>query len=424
MKILIYEDGKYKNLFPLSMLRGVFDIKIGINSIKERIEYISGNKFDTELLCRKSIASYLSEIHCNKINQITKDNYLLLNGRVIFSETSLKYLLSKKDKNSFYVFNNEIIAAFISKDISMQLKSSLENSNEGVISNELLTGLKLDQINLEDDFEVTVVNYPWDIVNYILHNGLSDDFNYFNIENKKYLKQKDQKEKEHLINYKDIHISKTAILKSNVVLDASEGKIIIDENAVIEPFTYIKGPAYIGKNSLLKSGTKIYGPCVIGENSKVSGEIAESVFHSYVNKQHDGFIGHSYICPFVNLGADTVTSDLKNNYSKIKINFNKEGKEINTGMQLLGSIIGDHSKTSINTMLNTGTIIGIFANIFGGGFPDKVIESFAWFDSGKNSDEIQPKYDLDKAIETAKIVMKRRNLDLSRNYEDLVKIYY
>lgn len=421
MKILIYEDDKFKNLFPLNMMRGVFDIKIGINSIKERIEYISGNKFETELLCRKSIASYISEIHSNKINQISKDNYLLLNGRVIFSESSLKYLLSKKDKNSFYFFKNEIIAAFISKDISLQLKSAIDINIDGVVSNELLTGLKLNQINLNDEFDVTVINYPWDVINYMLHNGLSDDFNYFGIENKKYLKHKDYN---NFIDYKEIFISKTAILKPNVVLDASEGKIIIDENAVIEPFSYIKGPAYIGKNTLLKSGTKIYGPCVIGENSKVSGEIAESVFHSFVNKQHDGFIGHSYICPFVNLGADTVTSDLKNNYSKIKINFNKEGNEISTGMQLLGSIIGDHSKTSINTMLNTGTIIGIFANIFGGGFPDKVIDSFAWFDSGKKSDEIQPKYDLVKAIETAKIVMKRRNLDMSGNYEDLVKIYF
>lgn len=421
MKILLFEDEKFKNLFPLNLMRGVYDIKIGVNSIKERIEYISGRKFDTELHCRKSILPYQSEIHSNKLNHITNDNYLLLNGRVIFSEKSLKYLLSKKEKDSIYFFHDAIIAASISKEISIKLKTLIDNSVDGIMIGELLEGLNLNRVNLPDEFDITLINYPWDVIKYILNNGLSDDFNYFDFENKKYLKQKD---KDNFIKYKDIYISKTAVLKPNVVLDASEGKIIVDENAVIEPFTYIKGPAYIGKNSLLKSGTKIYGPCVIGEYSKVAGEIAESVFHSYVNKQHDGFIGHSYICPFVNLGADTVTSDLKNNYSKIKINFNKEGKEISTGMQLLGSIIGDHSKTSINTMLNTGTIIGIFANIFGGGFPDKIIDSFAWFDSGNRSDEIQPKYNLDKAVETAKIVMKRRNLEMSEAYENLLKNYY
>ena len=205
---------------------------------------------------------------------------------------------------------------------------------------------------------------------------------------------------------------------AGVVLDASEGRVVIDENTVIEPFTYIKGPVYIGRNCLIKSGTKIYGPCVIGEFSKVAGEIAESVFHSYVNKQHGGFIGHSYICPFVNLGADTVTSDLKNNYSKVGMKIN--GESVNTGMQLLGSIIGDHSKTSINTMLNTGSMIGIFANIFGGGFPSKEIDSFSWNEAGKES----VKYDIDKALETAKTVMNRRGIKMSEAYEELVRSYF
>jgi UDP-N-acetylglucosamine diphosphorylase/glucosamine-1-phosphate N-acetyltransferase len=226
------------------------------------------------------------------------------------------------------------------------------------------------------------------------------------------------KERETFIEYKKIFAGKNVKILPGVVLDASEGRIVIEENTVIEPFTYIKGPVYIGKNSLIKSGTKIYGPCVIGEFSKVAGEIAESVFHSYVNKQHDGFVGHSYICPFVNLGADTVTSDLKNNYSKVGIKLS--GENIDTGMQLLGSIIGDHSKTSINTMLNTGSMIGIFANIFGGGFPSKEIASFSWNEAGKQSE----KYDIDKAIETARIVMSRRGLKMSEAYENLVRGYF
>ncbi|HMS63775.1 MAG TPA: putative sugar nucleotidyl transferase [Ignavibacteria bacterium] len=421
MKILIYEDSKFNGLFPLCMMRGVFDIRIGVNSIKDRIEFIAGKKFETGLLCRKYIANYLKEIHLTKINQISKDEYLLLNGRVIFTKDSLSFLLSAREKDLLYIFNNEIIAARISNNNSELLNSSLINSPESLISDDIFNKLNLTKITLKEDFKVTVLKYPWEVIDYILHDGLTDDLGYIKTDSKKYIKQG---KKENFINHKKIFISKKAVINPGVVLDASDGKIIIDENVFIEPFTFIKGPAYIGKNSLLKSGTKIYGPCVIGEYSKVAGEIAESVFHSFVNKQHDGFIGHSYICPFVNLGADTVTSDLKNNYSKLKIDFNKNGKEIETGMQLLGSIIGDHSKTSINTMLNTGTIIGIFANIFGGGFPPKIIDSFSWLETGKIPDTGKVRYDLLKATETAKIVMKRRNVETSLSYEELMKFYY
>ncbi len=237
------------------------------------------------------------------------------------------------------------------------------------VSDELFSKLQLKQIIVKERFEAFIVNYPWDILKYILHGGLNEDFNYLSFKDSKFLKLKSA---DNFINHKKILISKSAKMNSNIVLDAADGSIVINDNVTIEPFCFIKGPVFIGKNTLVKSGTKIYGPAVIGEYSKVAGEIAESVFHSYVNKQHDGFIGHSYICPFVNLGADTVTSDLKNNYSGIKMNVN--GNDTDTGMQFLGSILGDHTKTSINTMLNTGTVAGIFANIFGGGFLRKTLD--------------------------------------------------
>ncbi|MBK8550094.1 MAG: hypothetical protein IPL53_03170 [Ignavibacteria bacterium] len=415
MKILVYEDTGYKNLYPLNLLRASYDIRFGPNTILQRIECIINNKYEISLHCRNSLVSYLKELYKYKINSISNDDYILLNGRVIFTEDSIKYLISKKEKNSCYIFNNEIVAAYITKDKIQNVKEKIENG-DNVFDGDFFEMLKSKSISLKDNFNIRVINCAWDIIDHMIHGGLDDDLNYFlNLKENKKLQR--IKNRDSFIEHKRIHISKNVNVLPEVVLDASAGKIIIEENTTIEPFTYIKGPVYIGKNCLIKSGSKVYGPCVIGENSKVAGEIAESVFHSYVNKQHDGFVGHSYICPFVNLGADTVTSDLKNNYSKISTIM--KGEAVDTGMQFLGSIIGDHSKTSINTMLNTGTLIGIFANIFGGGFPSKEIESFTWNEAGKKPE----KYDIEKAIETAKIVMDRRGIKVSDAYEKLVRSY-
>ena len=416
MKILVYEDDGYKNLYPVNLLRTSFDIKCGANTILQRIECILNNKFDISLHCRSALTQVLKESHKNKINEISKDDYLLLKGRVIFDEDSVKHINSKKEKNSYYTFNNEIVAAYITKDKTRILKEKAEGM-DNVFDRQFFEKHNFKCVRLKNELNIRVINYSWDIIDYILHGGLEVDLSYFL--NKKENKEiKRIKERETFIEYKKILTGKNVKIFPGVVLDASEGRIVIEENTVIEPFTYIKGPVYIGKNCLIKSGTKIYGPCVIGEFSKVAGEIAESVHHSYVNKQHDGFTGHSYICPFVNLGADTVTSDLKNNYSKVGMKI--DGENVNTGMQLLGSIIGDHSKTSINTMLNTGSMIGIFANIFGGGFPSKEIASFSWNEAGKQSE----KYDIDKAIETARIVMSRRSIKMSKAYEELVRGYF
>ncbi len=415
MKILIYEDSGYKNLYPLNLLRASYDIHCGANTILHRIEKIINDKFEVTLHCRNSLIPYLKEFHKHKFNSISKDDYLLINGRVVFNEDSLKYLISRKEKNSCFIYNDNLIAAFITKDKIQSVKEKIESA-DNVLDKEFFEMIKLKSISLKDNFNVRVINYSWDVIDHILHGGLDEDLNYFlNLKENKKLQR--IKNRESFIEHKKIFVSKDAEIYPEVVFDASTGRIVIDEKTTIEPFTFIKGPVYIGKNCLIKSGSKIYGPCVIGESSKVAGEIAESVFHSYVNKQHDGFIGHSYICPFVNLGADTVTSDLKNNYSKIAISL--DGKVVNTGMQFFGSMIGDHSKTSINTMLNTGSLVGIFANIFGGGFPSKDVGSFTWNESGKNSE----RYDIDKAIETAKIVMERREIKMSEAYENLVRSY-
>ncbi len=201
------------------------------------------------------------------------------------------------------------------------------------------------------------------------------------------------------------------------VLDASEGPIIIGDNARIMPHSTILGPCYIGENSLIKVGAKIYGETSIGEWCKVGGEVENSIIHAYSNKQHDGFLGHSYLGEWVNLGADTNTSDLKNNYGTIRAQLRSD--DISTGRMFLGLLCGDHTKSGINTMFNTGTVSGVSANIFGGDFPPKSIPSFSW---GGRADA--PRFDLEKAVALARTVMARRKRTLLPEEEELLRMEF
>ena len=212
----------------------------------------------------------------------------------------------------------------------------------------------------------------------------------------------------------NVFLADSARIMPGVVIDAESGPVWIDDHVQIMPQAVLEGPLSIGKNSIIKVGAKIYENTTIGPVCKVGGEVEQSIFQSYSNKQHDGFLGHSYLGSWINLGADTNNSDLKNNYSSISVILNKQ--KIETGKRFLGTIIGDHSKTAINTMINTGSIIGVCCNIFGGDFPPKYIPSFSWGGSAGLQD-----YHFDKAIEVAQIVMERRNIIFTDNHLKLFK---
>ncbi|MGF1669767.1 MAG: glucose-1-phosphate thymidylyltransferase, partial [Balneolaceae bacterium] len=154
----------------------------------------------------------------------------------------------------------------------------------------------------------------------------------------------------------------------------------------------------------------------VGPVCKVGGEVTHSIFHSYANKAHEGFAGHSIFGQWTNIGADTNTSNMKNNYSKISVMDYNSGKKVDTDLRFLGTIMGDHSKTAINTMLNTGTVCGVSSNLFPSGFPPKYITSFKWI-----GDNLEVKYRFDKAVETMKIMMGRRNISITDDYIEMMK---
>ena len=191
-------------------------------------------------------------------------------------------------------------------------------------------------------------------------------------------------------------------------LNTTYGPIYIGKDAEVMEGALIRGPFALCEHSAIKMGAKIYGATTIGPHSKVGGEVSNSVIFGYSNKAHDGFLGNSVLGEWCNLGADTNNSNLKNNYALVKVwNYPKE-KFINTGLQFCGLIMGDHSKTGINTMFNTGTVVGVSANIFGDGFPRNFIPSFSW--GGAQGFSV---YAINKAYEVAEQVMARRHLVLT-----------
>lgn len=205
------------------------------------------------------------------------------------------------------------------------------------------------------------------------------------------------------VNPENIFIEEGAVVEF-AILNASTGPIYIGKNAEIMEGSKIRGSFALCDHAVVKMDAKIYGPTTIGPFSKVGGEITQSVIFGYTNKAHDGFLGHSVLGEWCNLGADTNTSNLKNTYEDVKLWSYAEDCFVQTGLQFCGTIMGDHTKCGINTMLNTGTVIGVYSNVYGAGFQRNFVPSFSWGGPHGLSD-----YDMKKAVKTAEIVFARRN---------------
>jgi UDP-N-acetylglucosamine diphosphorylase/glucosamine-1-phosphate N-acetyltransferase len=257
-----------------------------------------------------------------------------------------------------------------------------------------------------------IIQFPWELVQ-LNAEQIENDFVSLKRKSKKAIAGKIYNGA-HLLNRKNILIGSGSIIKPGVVLDAEHGPIIIEKNVSIMPNVVIEGPVFIGEGSQIKVGAKIYPGTSIGRECRIGGEVTRSIFQSYSNKAHDGFVGDSYIGSWVNLGADTNTSNLKNTYGNVNVFIN--GEEIDSGSQFVGLTIGDHSKSGINVMFNTGTVVGTSCNIFGDDLPPKYIPSFSWGSSGSFTS-----FDIEKSIEIAQRMMSRRGITMSKAYETMMR---
>jgi UDP-N-acetylglucosamine diphosphorylase/glucosamine-1-phosphate N-acetyltransferase len=220
------------------------------------------------------------------------------------------------------------------------------------------------------------------------------------------------------INPENIFIEEGATLNF-ATLNASLGPIYIGRDAEVMEGSIVRGPLALCNNAVLKLGTKVYGPTTVGPYSKIGGEVNNSVIFSFSNKGHDGFLGNSVIGEWCNLGADTNNSNLKNNYAEVRLwDYRTEGFA-KTGLQFCGLMMGDHSKCGINTMFNTGTVVGVSANIFGSGFPRNFVPSFSW---GGSKGFVT--YKTDKAFEVAEVVMARRKEEFTEKDKAILEYIF
>ncbi len=383
MNYILFEDEARISLLPLTHTRPVAEIRVGILRIREKWQkHLEGNfSFLTE--------SYLQD----KYPYSPLAENIFINGSVLPTSSLVKEIQSLKPGEKL-VLENVVVAGRTDSDMK-NIKS-------------------IDEIEFSKSknciTEFIKINYNWDI---FTQNELAmtADFSLLT----KGRKTIGLSQTNTVITPGNVFLEEGAKVEC-AILNATGGIIYIGKDAEIMEGAMIRGPFALGDHSQVRMGAKIYGATTIGPHSKVGGEISNSVIMGYSNKSHDGFLGNSVLGEWCNLGADSNNSNLKNNYSKIKVWNYKEEDYINTGLQFCGLIMGDHSKCSINTMFNTGTVVGVSANIFGNGFPPKFVPSFAW---GGSEGFIT--YRIEDALDVAQRVYERRKEDFNTIEKDILR---
>ncbi|MFC2150915.1 GlmU family protein [Bacteroidota bacterium] len=383
MNYILFDDKSWDNLLPLTFTRPVCEIRSGILTIKEKWEKVLNVKM-----------SYLTKGYLHeKYKLVTEDENILINGSVI-PNPNLINTIQDLNTDEVLVKNNKVLAIKLVEH-SVTIFNYLDLSKYKT---------------REYDDKILEISRPWDIFR-LNDENIRLDFELL-IKNRKSEKIS---ETNNLLGQENIFVEEGAKIEF-ATLNATTGPIYIGKNSEIMENSVVRGPFALCDHSVLKIAAKIYGPTTIGPYSKVGGEINNSVIFGYSNKAHDGFLGNSVIGEWCNLGADTNNSNLKNNYAEVRVwNYESE-RFIKTGLQFCGLIMGDHSKCAINTMFNTGTVVGVNANIFGDGFPRNFIPSFSW--GGASGFTV---YGINKAFEVAEKVMERRDHPLDEIEKKILK---
>lgn len=389
MNLALFEDEAAVNLLPLTWTRPVWDLRCGMWTLREAIEAAYGHRADA-LFVRDFLAGVVRERTGKLVNgEVGAGMWLLLNGRLLADRELPRAMSMYGEPCRFVDPDGTLLGAWASAETVREGKAALAQLPARIMTWPL-------------------IQWPWELIH---HNTprLEEQAKAWDLGNAIGRSWPGV----HLVEPERIFIHPNTRIQPGVVLDATDGPIVIEGSTFVMANSVIMGPGYVGAGSLVKIGAKIYHGTTIGPVCKIGGEVEESIFHGYSNKQHDGFMGHSYIGEWCNFGADSNNSDLKNTYGPVSVWVN--GAFRNTDMLFVGLFMGDHSKAGINSMFNTGTVVGVSCNLFGGGFLPRHIPSFAW-----GSPDGMTDYRLERAIETAERVMARRHLTLSQAERDLL----
>ena len=383
----------------MAYVRPVYDLFCGMVSIQEKLirNFPQASlTLHTRSVLEKVVRDRYPDCLVNEF-PAGLEEIVFINGRTLLNSETV---LHKLGKNQSFTINDKVVVARLS---GAELATVIETVQNGMT-------IDLDETAIEkQEIDGVLVEYIWDLIQ-ANSDQIRSDFAFATQGRGSSVNDNGT-----VIHNQNVFIDKTAKIMPQVVVDGSNGPVFIDRDVVIQPHVYIQGPVYIGPSVLIKAGAQIYSGSSIAEGCKIGGEVNNSIILPWSNKAHGGYLGSSYVGSWVNIGAGTNNSDLKNNYSVVKVTVN--GEVIDTGLQFMGLIMGDYSKCGINTTFNTGTSIGINCNLYGSAIHNKHIPSFTW---GSVADGYTT-YKLDKALAVNKTVMSRRKQSLFEYDEELLR---
>jgi UDP-N-acetylglucosamine diphosphorylase/glucosamine-1-phosphate N-acetyltransferase len=380
--MILFDDSVYRNqLKPLTLNRPVGELRIGIETIIEKWRHFTGIKI-----------GYLTEQYLQEKFKVVDNSSLYINASVLPNESIWK-AINELHEGEILTQEGEYIAVKTSQKLSFnfdyQQFAQKQFKGEVSIIRRLPDLFLLNAVQIEADFKRLTIGRESQKIN--------DPFT-------------------RVYNSENVFVEHGADIKA-AIINAENGPVYIGKNTVLQEGCLIIGPAAIGENSIVAFGAKIRPNVTLGPDSRVGGEVGNSIFMGYSNKAHDGFLGNSVIGEWCNLGANTNNSNLKNDYKEVKLYDYNLGEITSTGELFCGTFMGDYTKVGISTMFNTGTVIGVCSNVFGGDFQEKFIPSFTW--GGKIAG--YQDYRFDKAIDVINTTMGRRNLSLSENDIEILR---
>jgi len=410
MNLCIYEDIEAQAFGALTLLRPVFALRCGIFTLAEKLA-LAFPEAKVHLLVRPHLEDWTRELFPDAdVAEPPEDDTMFVNGRLCMTDDEVLHFMAASPQEVSYVAQGVLFAA---KVRGSRVKHVVRHLREGDADR------AFEDVRLPAEVQAFLARSGADLIRWSPRQIVQDARYLF----EGGVVRGAVDPGAHLIKPEAIHIARRSRVMAGAVLNAEGGPVVLREGATVEPLAYVEGPAAIGENAIVRAGARIRGGTSIGPVCRVGGEVAETVFQGYANKQHDGFLGHSFVGEWVNLGANTNNSDLKNTYTPVRTFdtarefLEKKGRD--SGQLMLGLQLGDFTKTGISTSFTTGATVGIGCNLYGTELQPAYVPSFVWGQPGSFQE-----HRIDPMVATAERAMERRKVALATELDALLRRAY